>query len=430
MNKLVGWAKSNLVIVVSMAVAIIVLPVALFFSLQWNASIREQVEQNVSQVTSGLNQIEVEYEIPSLRPGEEGWSERMPPTAEMTRLVAERRREIVEQSEEARRAAIERNSAGKELLVEGLLPGPLDETVRTPLSSEMIEAWPRAHAELLASIGAGLPLPDPEVARRLQARQQQEIAARVRNRVDQNLSAEEQAEIRAILSELRLELYRSHAAGLRVYAEPSVFDALERVPPDGSIPSQSEYQRLFWDWQHTYWVHEDIVDAIAKAATRADGSPMSVLESPVKRVLSIDVPVMAYAEVDVQSSLSSEIQLDFSRAHTGRTSGNAFYDVREATVELLVDADRMQQVIDAINTTNFMTVVGLGLEKVDTRSDLARGFAYGSGDLAVATLRVETVWIRSWLEPLMPPDVRQALGLPEPAQDEDENAGAGDASDF
>jgi hypothetical protein len=55
------------------------------------------------------------------------------------------------------------------------------------------------------------------------------------------------------------------------------------------------------------------------------------------------------------------------------------------------------------------------VESYDPAADLRDGFDYGDRAVAKVTLDLETVWIRSWLEPLMPPPVKTALGLSEPA---------------
>ena len=107
--------------------------------------------------------------------------------------------------------------------------------------------------------------------------------------------------------------------------------------------------------------------------------------------------------------------------HTGRQSSksNSVYDVRHATLEVIVASDRIGALLAALTAQNLMTVTGLSLEEVEVSEDLAGGYFYGNEDHVVrATIDIETVWLRFWTSGAMPAAVREFLGvvLPEPEQ--------------
>lgn len=68
--------------------------------------------------------------------------------------------------------------------------------------------------------------------------------------------------------------------------------------------------------------------------------------------------------------------------------------------------------IDAISRQNLMTVVDLEMWPTDPYADLEVGYVYGGVQTSNLTLRIESVWLRSWTAPFMPDEVKRALGVP------------------
>jgi hypothetical protein len=112
---------------------------------------------------------------------------------------------------------------------------------------------------------------------------------------------------------------------------------------------------------------------------------------------------------------NAPIAPDFSVAPTGRAgwpaAPNGLFDVRYATIQVIVDVNRLPAVLNAIATTNLMSVIDLDVEAYDRPSDLEEGFYYGPDTLVVATIGIESIWIRSWMVPWMPDGVRTQLGI-------------------
>ena len=58
-----------------------------------------------------------------------------------------------------------------------------------------------------------------------------------------------------------------------------------------------------------------------------------------------------------------------------------------------------------------MTVTDVDLQEVDIWEELRQGYYYGTEHVVRATISVETVWLRSWVTPIMPDPVKQTLGI-------------------
>lgn len=424
MKKIVPWVKSNLFIVLCLFVALVAVPVMIFFSAGMNKSLRKRLNDEVSGVTRDLSSISVNYEIPSLDPSQEAISARAVPNDVTTEAVASRLAQLAALSDQARQRVIERNSAGKNVLVDGLFPQPANESARVSKTAEMMRAWPAAHQAMLADAHAGSPPDQASVLRILEQLKAREVDKIESNRPkDQPATGEELAQIEQDLIAARLETYRGAAKRASFYADASVFAKLSELPEPGNEPKSDAYQRVFWDWQHATWVHQDIIEAIRIANSGSTGW-LPVVDAPVKRVLRVTVDPLPVGKVTT-GSLSQTLARDFKVSPTGRAGGNPLYDRRTARVEMIVDASALNTVISAFATTNFMGVIGMDAAWHDAAADLREGFDYGDGPVTRLTLDIETIWVRSWVEPLLPPDVRADMGLASEGEGEGRAASSG-----
>jgi len=103
-----------------------------------------------------------------------------------------------------------------------------------------------------------------------------------------------------------------------------------------------------------------------------------------------------------------------SGSFTGRESEKSeLYDVRVATVTMVVSYERLPALINAISGYNFMTVVDADLYAVDQWEQIEQGF-YAGGDFPVRVeMQIETLWLRNWTKQYMPPSIRKQLGIPD-----------------
>ncbi|MBL8744954.1 MAG: hypothetical protein JNK58_01215 [Phycisphaerae bacterium] len=439
MKQIMPWLKANLVSVISVAVAIIAAPLMLFFARGWEKSLHNGVEGEVASYVQQLDGSDVNYVIDPYLSGQQPISVKSPPNEATTNAVSSLLQGVVAGSAAAHQKAVEFNQADKPLLIhsesprERLFPDNPDESTRLRLLDQLIERWPKANADLIAEFRAGSPPDAARVKAVLEDMRAKEIERRTTGGSEANLNEAERQQVLQLLGKTRLELYRQSATELSFYAHPSVFKNVQPWDRSKVLPMSTA-----WDWQHTYWVHRDVMKALALANTDSLGAFRPVYLGPVKIVESITVlkpgekPGGGFGRDTGDRSAAgalgggggggptdgaAEVQRNYTLSHTGRAAApvapNPLYDIRYADIVLIADSSRLPQVIAAFGRVNFMTVVGVNLEEFDPVPMLSAGYDTGSDHLVRASLRVETIWLRSWMKQWMPAEVRKSLGIPD-----------------
>ncbi len=438
MKRVLAWVKGHLIVVISVVLALAALPALLFVSNGMNTTLRDDVEEDISGKQRNLQQISVQYNVEPLDPTAEVEGFSATPNEATTNAV----KAVIEAHDrDATRvleAAAARNRAGKTPMLDGLFPAPLPAET-TAKRQGAARAWVDAHAALLSRVGAGGPVSHDDMLVILQARSTQETERLLTTLGVEELDDEQKTEVRKTLEALRLDRLRVRAGDVSFYATPSIFDGVE-IPEGPGLPSLEQ----IWDWQHRYWVHEDIIEA----AAAANSDPVTGLvhrpgERPVKRLVSVRTTPWSYessSEANEQpqperrstrrrqadtampsggasvAPLSSEIRADFEASLTGRAGwpykANALYDTRYVSVTAIVDGAGIDRFIDAIEADNFMTVIDLDLVSVSPIDGLSQGYYYGPGSLMRAEMVVETLWLREWVGEFAPDTVRERMGLP------------------
>lgn len=440
MKKFLPWIKDNLISLIAVVVALIAAPVMLFFASSWSGKIRKGVEGEVMQSVQQLEGLDVSYTIPPYLTGQTEVSVRASPNEATTDAVAALLAGIITDSGKVRDEALAFNSKAKSLLISGaspqetLFPKPPDDSTRLRLLDQMIREWPAAHQRLLDQSKIGEPPADQSVLSSINAERAKEIARRTSGGDEKDLTTDDIALIKEILGSHRLDLYRRAANDITMYGSIKAFAAVQPWEAGKLLPIETA-----WEWQHIYWVHEEIVRALAKAnEDPATGSWAPVIRAPVKRLESIIVTKPGESADPARASSSgssggdeggrsagggdpsAEIRADYTLTHTGRTAAplapNALYDIRFADVVVIVSSRDLPRVIASFPATNFMTVVGVSIEEIDPLPLIAQGYDFGGEHVVRATLKVETVWFREWMKQHMPPTVRAALGIPEDAR--------------
>ncbi len=447
MNKVLQWLRSNLytvIFLVLMVVAGVSMPLV---SAKLNRSVRTEVQRRV-KMQGDLQKLE---QTSFLAPG-------APPTAQGQNVVMNQKlldayREAVEQqkaeADQVYETALEHNRQGRGVLMPILFPDP-PPAQREVLPVQFHEVLVAAYDDLLAGIGAGT-TPDPaELAEALQTKREQFITSMLAKSSESDLTGAEQAELRRFMTESRTSTYVKNARQIDVYASPAALD----VPRWEQARTYTMGELFNWQWN--YWIIEDLLAAVA----RANASAASVIDAPVKQIVAVQLADSGITGVGGVSSGAAaappggsfgagggfggrggrrgpggaaagggggggqggaasatpidpkvEATLDFNVSLTGRQT-SALYDVRYAIVKLLVDPERLPQVLDALSAQNFITVVDMSVVSTDPYDALAQGYFFGSGALAEITLTLETVWLREWTSEFMPRAVKEALGIP------------------
>lgn len=435
MSNAVSWIKGHLAVVSCSVVILVAVPVAWYFSSNWNKQIRQKQENAAKDKYNAVESASrVTYRLPRLSADEPAVEVTSAPNSTLTEWFKTHREKIIAQAQGIVREAERMNRRSHAPLVEGLFPdaaGQAAQVKALELAEKIVYtgAPTSAYPMLLQKIGAGTP-PEPSSVATIVADERAKMEEQITAGTRRDLTPDERDRVSKALVERRLAEYRARAADISIYATMDVFPAGGRglgsdVPR--VMPAQPPALDECFMWQFDYWVVSDVLDAIALANTDPDGRPSPVDRSVAKRLERIETSdqwVMAFAARGSDSmgesvgtvdsgSPDALIEPKFSRSITGRWSGpgNAVYDVRNVAVTLVASSARLPELMDAFARTNFMTVTDLDLSEVDVWADLEQGYFYGSEHVIRAKFIVETIWLRSWTQPLMPARVRGYLGI-------------------
>jgi hypothetical protein len=319
-------------------------------------------------------------------------------------------------------------------MLDGLFPKAASEAVQY----QSRQAYRNKFNDLYRQLGAGTP-PGVDEIQQHQAEVTQEYMA-----LHPGATAQD-ADLAKRIIDAQMSLLYQRALQIKVYADPPTTQpANQRTTSAAGVFDVGQWSEQttkpmmgqLWEAQMQLWIQQDLVRAI-NVANPGD----SVLNNPVKRVLSISVDP-GYLGLNVQpaedpknppqpASLDERLPEDFAISQTGRQC-NPLYDVRLARMSVIVDARRIPKLLEALSTANFMTPVINGIYTVDQRNELASGYVYGDNvDVVRVDLTIETLWMRRWtagswdqqtaeqqqpkqaFDPgLMPDVVRYALALP------------------
>lgn len=432
MNGVLGWVKTNWLIVVFCVVMVAALVAGYIGSGMWGTSMREEFQGRVQQQMQQVQGAKVTYSIPTLTPEEQAVSESGPPNAAKTAWYAQRIEARVAQADALVQEAEDfnrgRNQAGSNrvehgALIPGLFPAPSDartgERLRYDFRDAVIGARgnPSALATLLQRYGVGPAADLRRVETVLSDVLDRETEA-VRTETGMDPDEARQARIRTMLSERRIQEFQRAARDLSMYGTEAAFRG-STIPVGGTAMTGAPDLVTCFKWQWDYWIASDILAALALANTDSDGLRTDVDRSLVKRIEAIQIAPVNLDPPSTEESWSGIEPAAPEATITGRPDpASTDYDVRYVTLRLIVASDRLPALFDALARTNYMSVIDFDIKEVDGWAHLRQGFYYGADHVVQATLRVETIWLRSWTGPFMPQSVRDVLGVvvPEPVE--------------
>lgn len=421
---ILAFLKARWSLIVAAIALVASAPVSLYFAGQMaraaHDDVQKKVDADLAEIGSKGSSAKVSYALPPAAPGAEPIAVTYAPNEKLIETFAGLHKKQAEDlgrivkvvGEFSRqRVALEGATIRREdrkPLLEDFFPEPKDnERLRR---SDFQRALTPAHQQLLARYRAGGPPPAEQVGLALQefrTQRIQAIAGPGATSLDA-LNPDDQVRLKDSLTAFRVSRYQDRARQLLFYCDQSVFG----LPPEDPVEPPTLDQ--CWEWQHQYWMHEDLLAAAAVANLPAanDGIPRAA----VKRIESIKIDEFLWSEDGDGSSNFNGIPLDKRLTITGRVSSkaNELFEVRPMTVVAVLATDQINRFIDALAKTNFMSVVDMDLVTIDPTADLAAGFYYGDGHLVRATIKLETIWLRSWLKPTMPLSVQRSLRLAEP----------------
>jgi len=425
MKKVLAWAKSNPIVVIAVLAIVVALPASYVFSSGWNKKIVEAEKKRVSAEESKVKSKELSYTIQAVLPGQEPVRVKAAPNEKLIEWFAQQIEAEQAQAQSVADAGEAFNRQGRMPLVEGLFPEPADADAKQLKPVDFIRALeggpgvPSAYEKVLEAIGAGMPREPDLIQARLEDERTRMVNDLERQRGPGPLTPDEEEKLTTELSSRRIGEAQRDARKTTVFCDPvTIADAVG--PPLSGLANKPSLDLLF-RYQWNLWMVEELLNGIKEANTDDRGRPTRVEDSIVKRIKSIALDSIKFSGDDLirdRPSVSSRdglVGTSKTWSLTGRVSnpGNQLYDVRQARLSLIVDAARLPELIAAIQSSNFMAVLDVDLESVDPWDELKEGFWYGPTHVVEADLTVEVIFLRSWMSPLMPARVRDALGVQE-----------------
>ncbi|MBL4809793.1 MAG: hypothetical protein JKY43_07020 [Phycisphaerales bacterium] len=436
------WIKSNILIVISSALILILLPVGWFFSSGWNNSIETAATDAFNKEKNNLKKASsIEYSLPAVLKGEEGLTESRAPNSIVTKFYQERKDERDIQVDEVVERGTQFNKENHKVLVEGLLPEAesLSELRKRGFRlGELIagtQEAPSIYTRLLRKLNAGdAPNPETLLASLKQFKEQQEENYAATSS-DGKVSIEQAALLDQALIKRRLDEYAGRAESIAFYCS---IDAIQTSSPEAGyshVPAtppgyDSINETVVYTWTWDYWIISDILRGISAANTDASGVSLPVPDAPVKHVEKIRVKEFTAAAQTPDDDFSDNSRSGrrgsrggpstpdptnstVTKSYTGRTGGDmgSLYDIRYVDLTIIASSKDLPAVFDALGKTNYMTVIDADLSQVNVWDALANGYFYGDDHLVRAELTIETVWLRSWTKDLMPKSIRTSLRI-------------------
>ncbi len=443
MNKVLGFIKGNLIIVISIVLILALLPVGYIFAGKWNDKVSTKVKDAYETEKRSLTSSgRVNYALPAVLEGEQDISESRAPNDAVTEFFLDAKSAREQQVQDVVNRGTSFNQGEHVELVEGLLPKAPDARTRQRLGRAMSEAivgtpdTPSVYQRKLRRLNAGSPPAESSLESTLtqyKAQLEQEYKSAA---VNSQVTPEQQKEIEEKLTARRMAEYIARSKSLTFYCSPYAIingneggeittvgsDGYSIVPAVNWPPSQvTESVAFTWLWD--YWIISDILDAAALANSNAASGAMAIPEAPVKRIDYIRVSALEIAsgqssEDDTggrppRGGFGDDPQEQVQASYTGREGGtpNSPFDLRQVQLSAVVSSKDLPKFLDSFGQVNFMTVTDVDLQEVDIWEELRQGYYYGTEHVVRATISVETVWLRSWVTPIMPDPVKQTLGI-------------------
>ncbi|MCC6680729.1 MAG: hypothetical protein IT445_07490 [Phycisphaeraceae bacterium] len=453
----IEWIKSNVVSVISIIVVMLSLGFLGWVHLQ-GSKFREQLGQREAVITSLNAYTSASVQVPGPRPD-------APPDSisgvtinqDVIDKLSTMYDGMAEQYDGVYQRAVEYNKRYHDPLLPGLFPKWDENNFEIPFQAryeyvksffDMFEPSDPQQPEA-PRLDAGSP-PSPQDIQINLSIVERDFVSNVTNT---QLTESDQKDLEQEMRDKLIDMLHQKAAQIHIYANKELvpgqtyggqlqqYDQFPFQVESWAFLDTAPLPHQLWEGQLELWMQQDIIRAIAKV-NQVNDPKANVITAPVKRLMGIQIvpgyiglhtlgaasngqfasaqrtdgsfgpPIAAQRTNDPTQATSN----NFFVGPTGRVS-NALYDVRQVVLTVAVDYARLNQLIAAINSVNFMTVLNVQIENIDEYEGLQQGYFYGPDDVVTATMVIETIWLRDWTQPLMPDRVRSYVGIDEPELD-------------
>jgi hypothetical protein len=206
------------------------------------------------------------------------------------------------------------------------------------------------------------------------------------------------------------QMRSSAATQNQMYIAPDAFHiypGLTGVNPPSTV--------AMFNGQMGLWLLQDVFSAIASANVDSTGG---VPTSRVKHLIKIDFTDELFKPnygTDAPPPPSDPLHPDrkLNVSPTGHVS-NGLYDVIPFRLRIIVDAQEMPAVLEALSKGRFITVLRMDILTVDSGQAVLAGYIYGDKPVVQLNLDCEELFFRADTLAYMPDSIRKALGIVPP----------------
>jgi hypothetical protein len=203
-----------------------------------------------------------------------------------------------------------------------------------------------------------------------------------------------------------MEIQRSQQ--FSVYLEPGALPYFQSIGTTaGKLPDAGQ----IWDAQLGVWIVDDVTSAIARINKEysdpdSPGGPPDdvIVHAPIKQLQSLQNIAQSNSGKpdDLQAGVGSPTPVAPNISSTGRVT-NALYDVYQFDLRLVVDADKIPQILRDFQLDQFITVLNVQiLEVVDPAVAAQSGYRYGDKPLVTLEITGEDLLMKNWTADLLP----------------------------
>lgn len=272
----------------------------------------------------------------------------------------------------------------------------------------------RKQSYLVALMNGGFPPTDAEIEAVKKSEEE-----RIRKKLipdvltGQPLNREQvEGEIAATIPYVAEKMRKEAAERCQLYIDFNAFDPYASLNrPDQNNPELYE----IYLGQLGLWVHEDV----AKSIKKINEGSKNVMESPVKHLKKIKLPDELFrfsgaAREVVAPNAAGKIEPNTQVSASGRQT-NPLFDIIRFNLTIVVEADKVPQILHELSRDKFLTVLEFDMTTHDAALWKTVGYYYGDKPLVQLDLMCEDLFFRSWTAPLMPAQIKLALGVGDPA---------------
>lgn len=281
---------------------------------------------------------------------------------------------------------------------------------------------------LTKRVHGGVPYTQSEVQAALQAKKQE---IEQQKSVRQGGQVINQQEVQDLQRQAEIDypqqIRNSVALKDQVYLSADTWQAEQELMTPGNSAVRPE---TAWFGQVGIWIQQEVADIVRGV----NGNSKNVFGSPIKHLVAVRYagaqvggqynfqtgPYIVAKPADGSAAVpmtgvDPAAALTYSKTLTltGRQA-SGLYDAVGFYMILRVDESKVTEVLAAIPRGRLVNVLNVSMRSIDGDAALQEGYVYGKTPVVELMVECEMLMLRKWTAPMMPPGIRQAIGIDQP----------------